>query len=31
MVDKVFAFRKCSDGKLRLVVHKSALPNMPAK
>jgi hypothetical protein len=31
MVDKVFAFRKCSDGKLRLVVHKSALPNVPAK
>jgi len=27
MVDKVFAFRKCPDGKLRLVVHKSALPN----
>ena len=31
MVDKVFAFRKGSDGKLRLVVHKSALPNLPAK
>jgi hypothetical protein len=31
MVDKVFAFRKCSDGKLRLVVHKSALPTPPAK
>lgn len=29
MVDKVFAFRKGSDGKLRLVVHKSALPNLP--
>ena len=29
MVDKVFAFRKCSDGKLRLVVHKSALSNQP--
>jgi hypothetical protein len=31
MVDKVFAFRKCSDGKLRLVVHKSAVPNLPPK
>jgi hypothetical protein len=31
MVDKVFAFRKCPDGKLRLVVHKSAVPNAPAK
>jgi hypothetical protein len=31
MVDKVFAFRKCADGTLRLVVHKSALPNQPAK
>ena len=30
-VDKTFAFRKCSDGKLRLVVHKSALPFEPAK
>jgi hypothetical protein len=29
MVDKVFAFRKGSDGKLRLAVHKSALPNPP--
>jgi hypothetical protein len=29
-VDKVFAFRKGSDGKLRLIVHKSALPNAPA-
>jgi len=27
MVDKVFVFRKGPDGKLRLVVHKSALPN----
>lgn len=26
MVDKTFAFRKCKDGKLRLCVHKSALP-----
>lgn len=31
MVDKTFAFRKCADGKLRLVVHKSALPFDPAK
>lgn len=31
MVDKVFAFRKGSDGKLRLVVHKSALSNQPKK
>jgi hypothetical protein len=31
MVDKTFAFRKCPDGKLRLVVHKSALPFDPAK
>jgi hypothetical protein len=31
VVDKVFAFRKCPDGKLRVVVHKSALPNAPAK
>jgi hypothetical protein len=30
-VDKVFAFRKGSDGKLRLIVHKSALPNPPAE
>ncbi|MBA4189612.1 MAG: hypothetical protein C0467_16625 [Planctomycetaceae bacterium] len=29
-VDKVFVFRKCADGKLRLIVHKSALPNEPA-
>ena len=29
VVDKVFAFRKGSDGKLRLIVHKSALPNPP--
>lgn len=26
MVDKTFVFRKCQDGKLRLCVHKSALP-----
>jgi hypothetical protein len=31
MVDKVFAFRRCADGKLRLAVHKSAVPNLPAK
>jgi hypothetical protein len=31
MVDKVFVFRRCSDGKLRLVVHKSALSNQPGK
>jgi len=30
-VDKLFAFRKGSDGKLRLIVHKSALPNEPKK
>jgi hypothetical protein len=30
-VDKFFAFRKGSDGKLRLIVHKSALPNLPAE
>jgi hypothetical protein len=29
MVDKTFAFRKCKDGKLRLIVHKSALPFKP--
>lgn len=26
MVDKTFVFKKESDGKLRLIVHKSALP-----
>lgn len=26
MVDKTFVFRLCEDGKLRLCVHKSALP-----
>lgn len=31
MVDKTFVFRKCKDGKLRLCVHKSALPFEPAK
>ena len=31
MVDKTFAFRKCKDGKLRLCVHKSALPFDPSK
>ena len=30
-VDKFFAFRKGSDGKLRLIAHKSALPNEPKK
>lgn len=28
-VDKLFAFRKGSDGKLRLIAHKSAMPNLP--
>jgi len=28
-VDKFFAFRKGLDGKLRLIVHKSAMPNEP--
>lgn len=31
MVDKTFVFRRCKDGKLRLCVHKSALPFEPAK
>ncbi len=30
-VDKTFVFRKCPDGKLRLIAHKSALPFDPAK
>jgi hypothetical protein len=30
-VDKTFVFRRCDDGKLRLIVHKSALPNTPAE
>ena len=29
MVDKTFVFRRCADGKLRLCVHKSALPYTP--
>jgi hypothetical protein len=29
MVDKTFAFRRGSDGKLRLIIHKSALPYTP--
>ena len=29
MVDKTFVFRLCHDGKLRLCVHKSALPYSP--
>jgi hypothetical protein len=31
MVDKTFVFRRCKDGKLRLCVHKSALPFTPDK
>src|SRR5215813_7987365 len=31
LVDKFFAFRKGLDGKLRLIAHKSALPNEPKK
>ncbi|MGL4553381.1 MAG: hypothetical protein ACRC33_19615 [Gemmataceae bacterium] len=30
-VDKTFAFRRCADGRLRLAVHKSALPFTPPK
>jgi hypothetical protein len=30
-VDKTFVFRRCKDGKLRLCVHKSALPFTPGK
>ena len=30
-VDKTFIFRKCTDGKLRLCAHKSALPHDPGK
>ena len=30
VVDKVFAYRKDSEGKLRLIVHKSAVSNLPA-
>jgi hypothetical protein len=31
MVEKTLVFRRCSDGKLRLCTHKSALPYDPAK
>ncbi len=31
MVDKFFAFKRGADGKLRIVVHKSALPYQPPK
>ncbi|MFO0897408.1 MAG: hypothetical protein U0836_08280 [Pirellulales bacterium] len=31
MVDKTFVFRRCEDGKLRLCVHKSALPFDPGR
>jgi hypothetical protein len=31
VVDKTFVFRRCPDGKLRLIVHKSALPFDPTK
>ncbi len=31
MVDKTFVFQKGDDGKLRLIVHKSALPFSPEK
>ena len=31
MVDKTFVFRRCNDGKLRLCVHKSALPYTPER
>jgi hypothetical protein len=31
VVEKTLAFRRCSDGKLRLCAHKSALPFDPAK
>lgn len=27
MVDKLFVFRRGDDGRLRIIVHKSALPN----
>jgi hypothetical protein len=30
MVDKTFVFRRCAAGRLRLCVHKSALPYSPA-
>jgi len=31
MVDKTWVFKKGKDGKLRIIVHKSALPYSPAK
>ena len=31
MVDKTFVFKKDDDGKLKLIVHKSALPYSPEK
>ena len=31
MVEKTLVFRRCSDGKLRLCAHKSALPYDPVK
>jgi len=31
VVDKTFVFRRCKDGRLRLCVHKSALPFDPGK
>jgi hypothetical protein len=31
VVEKTLVFRRCSDGKLRLCAHKSALPFDPAK
>jgi hypothetical protein len=31
MVEKTLVFRRCSDGRLRLCTHKSALPYDPAK
>jgi hypothetical protein len=31
MVDKTWVFKKGEDGKLRIIVHKSALPFAPAK
>lgn len=31
MVDKTFAFKRGADGKLRLILHKSALPFTPTK
>ena len=30
IVEKTFVFRRCSDGRLRLCVHKSALPYSPS-